>query len=63
MKTWFVYFKRALAREMPSDRIARDLGYHGLKTSLKSLQPYLKKHWLRTQSPLTQLRPPEHPGA
>ena len=45
MKTWFKYLKQALSSQLSEDRIAGADGYDEITSSLKSLYPYLKRHW------------------
>jgi len=45
MKTWFKYLKQGLSSQLPEDRIAGSDGYREVKSNLKSLYPYLKRHW------------------
>ena len=45
MKTWFKYLKQGLSSQLPEERIAGSDGYVEISSSLKSLYPYLKRHW------------------
>jgi ABC-type bacteriocin/lantibiotic exporter with double-glycine peptidase domain len=45
MDGWFAYLKQGLSRKLPKDRIATQEGYPGIKTNLKNLHPFLRKHW------------------
>jgi len=44
MQTWFSYLKQGLARKMPENRFSGHQKYGSLKTTLKSLLPYFKRH-------------------
>jgi ABC-type bacteriocin/lantibiotic exporter with double-glycine peptidase domain len=44
MKTWFKYLKQGLSSQLPEDRIAGSEGYGEVKSNLKNLYPYLKRH-------------------
>ena len=44
MQTWFSYLKQGLARKMPENRFSGNQKYGSLKTTLKSLLPYFKRH-------------------
>ncbi len=45
MQHWFAYLKEGLSRKMPKDRLAGEKGYTGIRTSLKNLHPFVRKHW------------------
>ncbi len=45
MKTWFKYLKQGLSSQLPEDRIAGSDGYGEVKSNLKNLYPYLRRHW------------------
>ena len=45
MDSWFVYLKRGLSRTLPTDRIASQGGYPGVRENLKNLRPFLSRHW------------------
>lgn len=45
MKTWFKYLKQGLSSNPPEDRIAGANGYRNIRSNLKNLYPYVKKHW------------------
>jgi ABC-type multidrug transport system fused ATPase/permease subunit len=44
MKTWLTYLKQGLVRKIPEDGISGIRGYGSLKTNLKNLFPYFKRH-------------------
>jgi len=44
MQTWFSYLKQGLLRKMPADRFSGNQSYGSLKTNLKTLLPYFKRH-------------------
>ena len=45
MKTWFQYLKQGLSSTAPADPIASAGNSAGVKTNLKNLYPYFKRHW------------------
>ena len=45
MKSWLNYLKQGLSRKPPEDRIAGEKGYTGLRSNLKNLLPFFKRHW------------------
>lgn len=44
-KSWFTYLKQGLSRKQPRDRIAGKKGYTDIKSNLKNLHPFFKRHW------------------
>jgi ABC-type bacteriocin/lantibiotic exporter with double-glycine peptidase domain len=45
MDSIFNYLRRGLSRKLPKDRIAGDDKHVGIKSSLKNLRPFIKRHW------------------
>jgi len=45
LDSWFTYLKQGLSRKLPKDRIAAQEGYSGIKTNLRNLHPFIRKHW------------------
>jgi ABC-type multidrug transport system fused ATPase/permease subunit len=45
MQTWFKYLKQGLSSKPPQDRIAGSGASGEVKSNLKNLYPYLKRHW------------------
>ncbi len=50
LDNWWTYLKQGLSRPSPEDRIAGQEGYGSTRETLRSLQPYLVRHW-RTAAP------------
>ena len=47
MKAWFRYLKQGLSSTTPEDPIASAGNSASIKTNLKNLYPYFKRHWRR----------------
>jgi ABC-type multidrug transport system fused ATPase/permease subunit len=47
MKTWFKYLRQGLSSTAPEDPIASVGNSGSIKTHLKNLYPYFKRHWRR----------------
>jgi ABC-type multidrug transport system fused ATPase/permease subunit len=45
MDSWFKYLKSGLSRRMRRDRIFEPAGYSSVKSSIKKLYPFLRRHW------------------
>jgi ABC-type bacteriocin/lantibiotic exporter with double-glycine peptidase domain len=45
LDNWWTYLKQGLSRPSPEDRIAGQEGYGSTRETLRSLQPYLVRHW------------------
>ena len=45
MKTWFAYLKGALGRSLPDDKLATGQKKDRLRSNLKNLLPFMKRHW------------------
>lgn len=45
MSAWLASQKRGLSRTLPDGRITGPLRYHGARASLRTLQPYVARHW------------------
>ena len=45
MKSWFSYLKDSLARKQPADKLAAVLKKDRVRSNLKNLLPFIKRHW------------------
>jgi len=45
MQTWFDYLKAGLSRTVPKDKLASEEKSGDTRSRLRSLQPYLARHW------------------
>jgi ABC-type bacteriocin/lantibiotic exporter with double-glycine peptidase domain len=45
MQAWIDYLKAGLSHTIPKDKLANDQGGSTTRTRLRSLQPYLARHW------------------
>jgi ABC-type multidrug transport system fused ATPase/permease subunit len=45
MDSWLDYLKRGLSRKQRKDRLDGPEGLSGLRSRLKNLQPFLRRHW------------------
>jgi ABC-type multidrug transport system fused ATPase/permease subunit len=45
MKSWFTYLKGALGRRLPEDKLAAGSKKDRLRSNLKNLVPFMKRHW------------------
>jgi ABC-type bacteriocin/lantibiotic exporter with double-glycine peptidase domain len=45
MKSWFAYLKGALSRRLPDDKLSAGQKTDRLRTNLKNLLPFFKRHW------------------
>jgi len=45
MKNWITYLKQGLSRKRPPDPLAGEKGNGSLKTNLRNLIPFVKRHW------------------
>ena len=45
MKSWFAYLKGAFARRLPDDKLAAGPKNDRLRSNLKNLVPFMKRHW------------------
>jgi ABC-type multidrug transport system fused ATPase/permease subunit len=45
MKSWFTYLKGALGRRLPDDKLAGGSKKDRLRSNLKNLVPFMKRHW------------------
>ncbi len=45
MKSWFSYLKDSLAREQPADKLVAVQKKDRLRSNLKNLLPFIKRHW------------------
>jgi ABC-type bacteriocin/lantibiotic exporter with double-glycine peptidase domain len=45
MKSWFSYLKDALGRRLPEDKLTTNRKKDQLRTNLKNLLPFAKRHW------------------
>jgi ABC-type bacteriocin/lantibiotic exporter with double-glycine peptidase domain len=45
MKSWYKYLKQGLSSQLPEDHLAGADGYSEVRSNLKNLYPYLKRHW------------------
>jgi ABC-type multidrug transport system fused ATPase/permease subunit len=47
MDSWLDYLKRGLSRKLPQDRINEQESYGDLRTNLKRIYPFVRRHWKR----------------
>ncbi|MBU4267954.1 MAG: ABC transporter ATP-binding protein/permease [Acidobacteria bacterium] len=45
MKSWFAYLKGALSRRLPDDKLAAGPKKDRLRSNLRNLLPFVKRHW------------------
>jgi len=45
MQKWLTYFRNALSRKLPEDRISGDFHDPDLRRNLKNLSPYWRRYW------------------
>jgi ABC-type multidrug transport system fused ATPase/permease subunit len=45
MKSWFTYLKGALGRRLPDDKLAAGPKKDRMRSNLKNLVPFMKRHW------------------
>jgi ABC-type bacteriocin/lantibiotic exporter with double-glycine peptidase domain len=45
MQRWLLFLKQGMSRELPKDRISNEKAYSKMRSNLKNLHPFLKRHW------------------
>ena len=45
MRRWISFFKQGMSRELPKERMSGEKTYSKMRSNLKNLLPFLKRHW------------------